>query len=186
MRYTSKNTVARRRLCEQLVRWRGDKDGATAVEFAFVAFPFFVMLAGLIEVACIFIVSTVLEHGAAEAARNIRTGEFQSGTATLDQFETDICNSMANLFDCKNKISIDVRSDFASFAATDDPSPLDNDDKFDDSSFEFEAGGRNDIVVVRVFYQWSLFTPVITGPLSNMHGNKRLIQSTVAFKNEPF
>lgn len=186
MCFTNPNTAAPRRLRTHLRRWRRSKDGATAVEFAFVAFPFFVMLSGLIEVACIFIVSTVLEHGAAEAARNIRTGEFQAGTATLEQFETDICNSMANLFNCKNKISIDVRSDFSNFAATDNPSPLDDDDKFDDSSFVFEAGGRNDIVVVRVFYQWPLFTPVITGPLSNMHGNKRLIQSTVAFKNEPF
>ena len=186
MRCISENTVVTRRLREHLERWRRDRKGATAVEFAFVAFPFFVMLIGLIEVACIFIVSTVLEHGAVEAARTIRTGEFQGGTATIEAFETEICNNMANLFDCKNKISIDVRSDFTSFAATDDPTPLDSDDKFDDSAFTFDSGGRNDIVVVRVFYQWSLITPVISGPLANMHGDKRLIQSTVAFRNEPF
>lgn len=171
---------------KRFTRWRRDRRGATAVEFALVAFPFFAMLMGLVEVACIFIVSTVMEHGATEAARQIRTGEFQGGTATLAAFETEICENMANLFDCQNNIAIDVRSDFADFAATVDPSPIDGSGNFDGSSFSFDPGGRNDIVVVRVFYQWPLFTPVITGPLANMNGGRRLIQSTVVLKNEPF
>lgn len=177
---------AKRQPGRSLARWRSDRRGATAVEFALVAFPFFVMLMGLLEVATIFIVSTILEHGATEAARKIRTGEFQAGTPTLEAFKTDICNNMANLFDCQNNISIDVRGDFASFGDTVDPSPLDSDGKFDDSAFTFDSGGRNSIIVVRVFYQWPLFTPVITAPLANMENNQRLIQSTVAFKNEPF
>ena len=44
-----------------------------------IAVPFFFLLFGLLEVALIFIMSTVLEHAVNEASRDIRTGRFQAG-----------------------------------------------------------------------------------------------------------
>ncbi len=180
------NGVFSARLHQRFRRWAADRRGATAIEFGLLAAPFFFLLFGIMEIAVIFIITTVMEHGAAEAARAIRTGEFQNSSAnSLEDFKTDICANMAGLFDCQNKLEIDVRT-FATFADTADESPIDEDGDFDDSSFQFTPGGRDSIVVVRIFYEWELFTPVISGPLANLSGNKRLIQTTVAFRNEPF
>ena len=44
----------------------------------------------------------------------------------------------------------------------------------------------NDIVVVRAFYEWELMTPILSAPLANLSGNRRLLQATVVFRNEPF
>lgn len=170
-------------------RWQAlgkDQSGASAIEFGLIATPFFFMLIGLLELCLMFIVTTVLEHGVDETARKIRTGEFQkSSTNTLADFEAEICTNMAGLFNCAANIDIDVRT-YASFADTANPSPIDVDGNYDDTSFQFVPGGRNDIVVVRVFFEWDLITPVISRPLANMTGNKRLLQATVAFRNEPF
>ena len=57
---------------------------------------------------------------------------------------------------------------------------------------QFEIGesgnisGGSSIVLVRGFYVWQLFTPVFSQYFANMAGNKRLLSSSVAFKNEPF
>jgi hypothetical protein len=43
-----------------------------------------------------------------------------------------------------------------------------------------------DIVVVRVYYVWTLFTPLLNTSLKTLSGGKRLISSTVSFRNEPW
>lgn len=49
---------------------------------------------------------------------------------------------------------------------------------------QYSAGAANQVVVVRLFYQWPLF---VTGLGFNMGcNNKRLLIATAAFKNEPF
>ena len=72
------------------------------------------------------------------------------------------------------------------FRSTDNPSAIDGDGNLDDSDFEFSPGNANEIVVVRVFYEWELLTPVLSAPLANMSNGRRLLQATVAFRNEPF
>jgi len=49
--------------------------GAMAVEFAIVAFPFLLLLFGIVELALVFIVSMTLETATGDAARMIRTGK---------------------------------------------------------------------------------------------------------------
>ena len=63
---------------------------------------------------------------------------------------------------------------------------LDEDGNLDTEDFGFDPGGSNDIVVVRAFYEWDLMTPLLSAPLANLSGNRRLLQSTVVFRNEPF
>ena len=57
---------------------------------------------------------------------------------------------------------------------------------FDDSTFVYEPGSANEVVAVRVFYEWELITPYLSAPLRNMSGNKHLLQATAVFRNEPF
>jgi hypothetical protein len=50
----------------------------------------------------------------------------------------------------------------------------------------FQPGGPCDVVLVRSFYAWRVFTPVLTPFLKNMAGNKHLVSSASAFRNEPY
>ncbi len=165
--------------------WSKDNRGLAAVEFALIAMPFFFLIFGLLEVCVLFIMAAILEHGVNEAARGIRTGELQQNGFGQVAFKQAVCDEMFELLDCNSKLRFDVKT-FSSFGATNNPPVLDADGNLDDSGFSFSPGGANDIVVVRVFYEWDLITPVMSAPLANMSGGRRLLQATVAFRNEPF
>ncbi|MBI1361942.1 MAG: pilus assembly protein [Alphaproteobacteria bacterium] len=164
----------------------GDRRGVAAVEFALIAFPFFVLIFGLLEVVMIFILTSTLDYGVMEAARRLRTGELQTSGKGLTEFKAAVCGQLYNLLDCGDNLLIDVRT-FNNFASTDFDKPaVDKDGNLKQDQFEFEPGGADQIVVVRAFYTWSLMTPVISAPLANMSGGRRLLVSTATFRNEPF
>ncbi|MDJ0920233.1 MAG: pilus assembly protein [Henriciella sp.] len=166
--------------------WGKDKRGLAVVEFGLIAMPFFLLIFGLLEICVIFIMSSVLEHGASEAARLIRTGQFQnSANVTPAAFKQEVCDNMFGLMSCSAKLSIDVNT-FNNFATTSNPSPIDSTGQVVTSNFQFNAGQGSDIVLVRVFYEWDLITPILSRPLANVSNDKRLLQATVAFRNEPF
>jgi Flp pilus assembly protein TadG len=75
---------------------------------------------------------------------------------------------------------------WTSFAAINPSAPIDDDGELDDSEFGFDAGGPSCIVLVRVFYEYDVITPVLGPGLSNMSGNRRLLNAAAAFRNEPF
>lgn len=169
-----------------------DKRGIAAVEFALIAMPFFFLIFGLLEVCVIFIMSSILEHAASEAARQIRTGQLQNsglaGVAMETSFRQDVCDELFGLMSCDTRLKTDVQV-FADFGATGSSPALAFDGTtgdLDNSCFGFSAGGQNQIVVIRVFYEWDLIIPVMSAPLANMSNNRLLLQSTVAFRNEPF
>ncbi len=173
------------RLVKQFRAFASDKRGIATVEFALIAVPFFFLIFGLLEVCVLFIMSAVLEHGAGEAARAIRTGQFQAGGFGDLAFKNAVCSELFGLMNCDSKLFLDVQT-FSSFGGATNPSPIDDDGNLATDSFSFNAGGQNEIVVVRVFYEWDLIVPVLSKPLANMANDRRLIQATVAFRNEPF
>ncbi len=166
-------------------RFAEDRRGAAAVEFALIAAPFFFLIFGLLEVCLIFIMNTVIENAVSEAARPLRTGEAQEAGMTQIQFRQAVCAEFFDILDCDARLSIDVRT-VANFASTPGGAVLDADGNLDNEDFRFQPGGPNDIVAVRVFYEWDLITPFLSQPLVNMAGNKHLLQSNAVFRNEPF
>lgn len=174
------------RMLQRLRAWGADRRGVAAVEFAMIAAPFFFLIFGLLEICVIFIMSSVLEHGLNEAARGIRTGQLQTGGSfDRDAFEEIVCSEIFDLFACEGAIQLDVKT-YSDFASTSNPSAIDEDGNLVSDDFEFNPGGANDIVVVRVFYEWELMTPILSALLANLSNNRRLLQSTVVFRNEPF
>lgn len=173
------------KLYKKLQVWADDKRGIAAVEFAMIAGPFFFLIFGLLEVCAIFIMTTVLEHGLNEASRSIRTGQAQDAGFGAVAFKNAVCAELFDLLDCEGNLTLDVKT-FSDFNSTENPSPIDAAGDFSPNGFEFSPGGANEIVVVRAFYEWDLFTPVMSAPLANLNGGKRLLQSTIAFRNEPF
>jgi hypothetical protein len=52
------------------------------------------------------------------------------------------------------------------------------------NNFTYQPGGPGDIVVVRLIYQWPVYVSLLG--LADMSGDKRMLVSTVAFRNEPY
>lgn len=174
-----------RRLARRFHAWCADRRGIAAVEFALIAVPFFFLMFGLLEIALLFIMSTVLEHSVTEVSRDIRTGQFQDAGLTEVAFKNMICDELFGLLACDARLRIDVKT-FSDFTSTSNPSPIDSHGEFDDTGFTFDPGGSDDIVVVRVFYQWDLVTPILSKPLENMSNGRRLLSGVAVFRNEPF
>ncbi|MEQ9504663.1 MAG: pilus assembly protein [Hyphomonas sp.] len=173
------------RLKSRWNRFAGDRRGATAVEFAMIAAPFFFLIFGLLEVCLIFIMSTVMEHATMEASRPLRTGEAQEAAMTEEQFREAVCAELFDMLNCDARLSIDVRT-VSDFGSTPIGAPMDEDGNLENEEFGFEPGGPNEIVAVRVFYEWDLITPVLSKPLQNMAGNKHMLMVSTVFRNEPF
>lgn len=167
-----------------LRRFRRNRRGSAAVEFALVAPIFFALLFAIIETAIVFFASQVLETVTQDSARMIMTGQAQAAAYTQAQFKTYLCGKISVLFDCTNGIYIDVQS-YSGFSGVTISDPIDSGKNFI-PAMNYSPGGAGDIVVVRVFYQWPLFVTGLGYNISNLTGSKRLLTATAAFRNEPF
>lgn len=158
-------------------------DGVAAVEFALIAAPFFFMLFAVLEVAIVFFSGAALENATADASRQIRTGVFQAGGGGEQEFKDLVCDGAGMLIDC-DKLTLDVRT-YSNFSEVDLSSPI-KDGELDDDNFAFSPGSGGQIVLVRVFYERPVIMPYLGGGSASLSGNRRLMTSTVAFRNEPF
>lgn len=177
-----------------LARFARAERGATAVEFGIVALPILVMIFGLLELALVFVVTTTLDTATQLAARQIRTGNFQtSANNTRADFKTLVCGGMTWLSSkCPTDLFLDVQtfSDFNSLATVPpvDPTTFNPGAANNPTPTCFSPGQPTDIVLVRAYFEWDLFTPLLNNALENMGSGsgKRLISSTTAFRNEPY
>jgi Flp pilus assembly protein TadG len=167
-----------------LRRFRRNRRGSAAVEFAIVAPLFFGLLFAIIETALVFYASQVLETVTQDSARMVMTGQAQLANFTQQQFKDNVCTRVAALFDCKNGIYVDVQS-YSQFSSVNITPPIDSGNNFV-NNMQYKPGNPGDIVVVRLFYQWPIFVTKLGFNLANLTGNKRLLTATAAFKNEPY
>lgn len=190
-------------LLSRLETYRRDAQGVVALEFAFLALPFLVIILALLELALVFLMSASLDTAMERAARSIRTGGLQTdpayagmtGTALEDQQETDfkakVCREMAWLASgCSNALHVDVRT-FADWVGTNTCDPIQPGTggagpTFDEDAILFRTGGPRDIVLVRGYYRWPLITPFVSQALVDLDGGVKLITSTQTFRNEPY
>jgi Flp pilus assembly protein TadG len=168
-----------------LRRFRRNRRGSAAVEFALVAPAFFALLFAIIETAIVFFAGQVLESVTQDSAREILTGQAQTAAFNQAQFKTSVCNRITVLFDCVNGVYIDVQSypSFSNVPVIADP--IDAGKNFV-NNMRYCPGNAGDIVVVRLFYQWPLFVTGLGYNIANLTGSKRLLSATAAFRNEPF
>ena len=182
-----------------IARFCAARRGATAVEFAIIALPFFTLIFGIIELGMFYMVSTTLENATVYAARRIRTGEKnQTNGGTAANFRSAICNNLGWLqADCTANLSVDVRT-FNTFAdAYNVPDPIKTTTTtsggttvtttdMDPTKLGYCTGNPGNIVLVRAYYQWKLITPLMSQAMERLSGGKTLITATAAFVNEPF
>ena len=156
-----------------------------AVEFALVAAPFLALIFAILETALVFFAGQTLESAATDTARLIMTGQAQTANYSQDDFKTAVCNRLAGgLFDCTNGVYVDVKT-YSSFTSISAAPPVVN-GQLDTSNMTYTPGGPGDIVVVRLYYQWSIYVSMFSDNLSNLNGNQRLLVATAVFRNEPY
>jgi Flp pilus assembly protein TadG len=175
------------------------RKGATAVEFALVAAPFFAVLVAILQTALVFYAGRVLDEITEEATRYVMTGQAQTASMSQTQFGNYLCTSantatlVTSLFTC-GKFMINVQS-YGSFAAANTTTPtisgfnvsgqaLDSTGKV--IAWSWSPGNPGDIVVAQVMYPWPIVLAPLGFNLSNLSNGNRLLISTAVFKNEPY
>jgi Flp pilus assembly protein TadG len=170
-------------------RYRRDENGATAIEFAMLAGPFFVLLFAIIECSLIFFAGQLLESSVDEVARKVRTGQLNN-TMTAAQLKTEVCNEAAILFDCdKLKLDMDVVAEFDELGDPPQPDPGTNETDF--TGFAFEAPCPEEVVMITASYEWPIFTYFTANNIYPTHGNnaafrKILLSAVGVFRTEPW
>ena len=166
--------------------------GSAAIEFAMVAPIFFLLLMGTIEAGIIFFAQSALQNAVNDAARMVRTGQITCVTAgcqaaTQSQFQAQICSEVSALLsDCAGpSLQFDVKPYSGGFSTASNASPLDASNNLPTLG-TFNTGNACEVVLVRAFYKWPVFTPMLNFFLANMSGNYHLLSTAAAFRNEPY
>ncbi|MFO1090226.1 MAG: TadE/TadG family type IV pilus assembly protein [Hyphomicrobiales bacterium] len=168
-------------------RFRRADSGVAAIEFAMVGLPFLWLLCATFETGLVLIAEYTIENGTQQAGRMIRTGQVQTQGLTQAKFKDIVCSGLATtMLDCKNNLYVDVRS-FPSFSAVSLPPPVVNGQLSPaaTTNSSYQPGTPLQVVVVRTYYNWKLFTPGIS-KLANLGSTSRLLASSTSFRNEPY
>jgi Flp pilus assembly protein TadG len=191
-----------------IARLRESRSGSTAIEFAILALPFFMVIFATIETFVAYNAEQVLANAVDIMARKIRTGQitFNSSPAkstdmTEVQFRTAFCNQISIVITCSateatspSKLYIDLRT-FTTFANIPTTIPRQSTAAYSDidtSSFSFAPGGSGTINMLRAYYRWQITTDIVRPYITNIRPagttmpTDYLIVSTAAFKNEIF
>lgn len=193
---------AKLRLFRRRLRKDGTR-GAVAIEFAFIAPVFFLLLMGIIETGIMFYSQNTLFLATENAGRLVRTGSAQNtafatatkcsgsgvtGAYTSSQawFKDQICCGISGLLtDCAGSLRVSVQN-YASGFGTSFSNTTDSSGNLQPVTDSYNPGVACNVVLVRATYSWTVATPIMTWFLSNMAGGKHLLSATTAFRNEPF
>ncbi len=161
------------------------RKGSAAIEFAFVAPVFFVLLLGTFEAAIMFFSQAALQNAVTDMARQIRTGQVANNGMSKSAFRTALCADVSPLIACDGNLQIDVQA-YPSYTNVTYTSPLNSDQTMNTNLNNFVIGNACDVVLLRAFYTWPVATPGLSWFLVNMAGDKHLVAAAAAFRNEPY
>ncbi len=181
-RQTAKSSALLRR------RFARDERGATVIEFALLALPFFTIIAGILQTSVMFLTSQVLESAVQDASRAIRTGQAQPSTQSLEAFRTEICGRTYGLIgDCAGlHIRVTEVNNFASAGVS---LPVDlncTDDCAWSASEAWTTGAGKSVILVQVYFKYPVIIQLGPFGLANLPDGTRLMGAATVFKNEPY
>ncbi len=181
-------------------RMRADTKGSVAIEFTMIAPVFLLMMMATIETGVIFFAQSALQNAVNDTARLVKTGQSACFTKdannnclgmTADQFRKQICDEVKTLLKTCEKdvngnsdLQFDVKAYTGGFGGVSNGSPL-NAGTLPNLT-DFNTGAACDVVLVRAFYRWPVFTPGLSFFLANMNGQNHLLATAAAFRNEPY
>jgi Flp pilus assembly protein TadG len=171
-------------------RFKRADEGATAVEFAFVAVPFFILIFTLVGFSLYFLMSNSIDKGMDTTSRQLRTGQAQKSNMTVNEFKQAICNSGGAWISC-NKVQVFVQK----FANWTDVTPqqclnasgavVTNSASGGDQIAQY-SGTASEIVLVTTCYKWEFTQNLPFVKLGNMSDGSTMMQTATAFRTEPY
>ena len=191
-----RNARFRAHLARAICRFGSDTRGATAVEFALIALPFFVLVIGIITIGMQYLTSHSLALGVEMASRELRTGEAQKDGITVGQFRQAVCNAAGAMIACDQRLVIHIKSR-PTFSELTPITPCLTNGKLTPAEGDLtdgirtQSGDASTAIVVSACYEWDAgFGPwqVIWNLLSSERvdrGNP-IISAATAFRSEPF
>ena len=165
-------------------KWLDGRGGATAVEFALVAFPFIFMTIGIIELAVMFTTQSLLNDAVFKASRMIRTGQLQQSASSGQEqmFKDAVCDTVSLLIPCNAlQYQVEPVPSFGDAQAL--PPQFDENGVLQNAAFD--PGEDNDIVLIRVAYNYPVVTPLMQ-PVLASNGTHRRMYSTIVMQTEPY
>ncbi len=189
---------------QRLLRLRRDESGSPAIEFAFAAPIFFLLVSAIIEFGLVMFVTVLMEGSLRDASRYGVTGQLPDGASTIAEREDYIRNMIK-----KRTLGLvdfdDAEVDILSYPTFDDidqgedykdankNGKYDNGETFKDCNGNGKrdkdrgsegVGGSGDVVLYRMKYDWPLLTPMVA-PLIGTDG-KFALRASIAVRNEPW
>ena len=165
-------------------KWGKNREGATAIEFAFLAMPYLLLSLGIIELSLMFASESMLEGATTRAARVVKTGQLQqSGSANLENdFRAKLCEYAPVMIRCDDiVIEARVMESFADYASM--QPQFDQDGQMESDGFAL--GGSSENIMIRVAYNYTAFTPLV-GQMLWGADSSRMFMSTIVLKSEPY
>ncbi len=177
------------RLVKNMRRFKTNDEGVTAIEFAIVGGPFFLLIFAIIETSIFFFANQYLETVTDDVARLYRTGQL-GDISTQDDLKDELCDRIVVLFDCNQiKVSVDVEDDFRDL-----PPPVDttNTSNFDAAGnftpperFPPEVCPLN-VLQLSASYEWPIYANYSAPLISPGLNDSALIHVTAVVQTEDF
>ena len=163
----------------KLRRFRKDRRGVTAIEFALVLPPFLLLTLGTLEIALLQLTSSSFANAVNEVSRPIYTGS--AGCITDPEVVKELICSHIKIRDQANCLG-NTKIVLEEIAAFGGGSQFDDFDAIVESA---DTGSSGAIMMMQVYHQWEILVPFMDLPLGGGQGAVTFAHNT-AFRNEPF
>lgn len=163
-----------------------DRRGATAIEFAILALPLFLLIFAVLETTVSFTAEQVMANSMDRLARQIRTGQIVPAETDQAAFRQMICEDI-DIFVAAG--CPDLHFDLQSYASFDDvPTsiPFSGPGEIDTSGFKYAPGGAGSINNLRIIYEWPVYTDLMKSRIAGLDDGRVLLYTTTTWQNEPF
>lgn len=170
--------------------WLKDARGATAVEFALVAVPFFMFVFGIIGIGLHFFAVSTLENAVASAARKIRTGQAQTQRMTVGEFKEMIIEQGSGLIKPGN-LQVHIQkahswADLTPVKCLNGDGTMKTPENSAGDDIGQHAGGAGEVVLVTACYEWDVAKELNSFGLASMANGSSLIRVATTFRTEPY
>lgn len=175
------------------------QEGTTALEFAFIAPVFLLIISGVIEFSMIMLTTSTMESATNSTSRLGKTGYTPGATTRAQAIIDSVNNRTASLLD-RNKINITSKV-YSDFTKVGKPEPCINpvnppctgvagvnyvdtngNGSWDQDMGAVGLGNAGDVVVYTVTYPWPIMSPLMRPILGSTYNIT--VRSVV--RNEPF
>ena len=159
------------------MRFAGNRDGATAIEFTVLALPFAALTFAILESCISFAAQEVLANATDDIARQIRTGQLKKADITETSLRQVICGHLEIIVasGCSTSPELVVElQNSGTFAEAAGKAKLTmkNNDLF---SSGVNPGGALTINTLKVAYKWPVITNFLRKEMSNLKDGKTLL-----------